>query len=510
MLLYVFYVFQTIKNMNHKLYLFIFSLVFITACSSVSEKKDVIIKEFSTPDPSRICFSITNNSGTFSKFSFSLNDKFYASVKEIKDEIYAMAGQNKDSLYYYAWKFICDNTYSYASLCREDWIASPLLYMNSVGYGLCGKEAMVLSELWKELGYSARRWELNGHSVPEVYYHGAWHMLDPAYRVYYLNDKNEISDVQELSDNPDLITNPKIILKNDYFYQLRYSRELAAVYSSKEDNQLGKDEQTGELAEEFVFELPPYSLLEFPGNFMSYDPATINKTPVPYFANCRLKIPPSWEGKIKNALVLADIKGKGTIMLEDTEYTIGEDSLTNKISKHNNFIKNIDIGKHCDTVEIIYYLNPKFCVLNENNTFKFKGENINSLDIRLMDLQKEQVISERLEKQYFFYEKVRVDLLNKQITAVPACAKKNDTINSAEGFIASLENYCKCIDLENDETEKCKEKLTSALSQIPAENNLALLFEAVNCLPREIVYYDIIHSTEEQLLQVMLNLTKPV
>ena len=490
--------------------LLLFSAILIYSNSILAQqtrKPTSIKKEINVDQPDNSYISITNLSDTAAKFSIKLNDKLYSSVQEIKDEIYAMAGNNKDSSYYYAWKFIISTNYFSMSLLAENWTTTLLLFINSIGYGLCDKQAIVLNKLWKELGYKARLWGLNGHIVPEVYFNNKWHMMDPAYSIYYLNNNSEIASVQELSENPDLITKPRTILKDDYLKPIRYSKYLAELYKSKDDNKIVNEENSNEEISEFVFVLLPFSTLEFPGIYMS-DPLTIGNTAVPNFSNCRIKIPPAQEGTLINTLVLADIKGNGIVYIDNIAYTIGDINLKNKISNHKSFIKEIIIGKHSDTIQIIYYLNPLLTSLQKNNKLIIKGENINLLAIKTSKLQKGQINNERLSKQYFFYDKARVDLMKKQIIMDTNYALINDPIRTIDGLITSFTNYCKFINLEKEETEKCQIKLRNVIGQNLSEFELALMFESISCIPREIVYYDIIQINEEQLSDLINRLKK--
>ena len=50
--------------------------------------------------------------------------------------------------------------------------------LNVYGYTLCGNQAIVLRDLWNAAGLKTRRCRPIGHSVAEVFYDGAFHMLD--------------------------------------------------------------------------------------------------------------------------------------------------------------------------------------------------------------------------------------------------------------------------------------------------------------------------------------------
>lgn len=83
----------------------------------------------------------------------------------------------------------------------------PLILINGFGFGCCEQSAYVLAWIWQQEGYPVRLAALSGfHSVPEIFYDSAWHMLDPDHEVYYLKDDGNIAAVEELVANPDLVT----------------------------------------------------------------------------------------------------------------------------------------------------------------------------------------------------------------------------------------------------------------------------------------------------------------
>src|SRR5262249_1676902 len=47
-------------------------------------------------------------------------------------------------------------------------------------------------------GLKARGWGINGHSVPEVYFDGAWHMLDASLINYFPKEDGQIAGVEEI------------------------------------------------------------------------------------------------------------------------------------------------------------------------------------------------------------------------------------------------------------------------------------------------------------------------
>ncbi len=66
------------------------------------------------------------------------------------------------------------------------------------GYGMCCCAASHVETLARYLGMPARGWGITAHSVPEVYYDGAWHMLDSSLMNYFANAEGKIASVAEI------------------------------------------------------------------------------------------------------------------------------------------------------------------------------------------------------------------------------------------------------------------------------------------------------------------------
>lgn len=67
-------------------------------------------------------------------------------------------------------------------------------------YGYCRGNAAqpAFLQLVRQLGYEARAWSVNKWGVPEVFYGGAWHMLDPGMICYFRNADGSIASVEQL------------------------------------------------------------------------------------------------------------------------------------------------------------------------------------------------------------------------------------------------------------------------------------------------------------------------
>ncbi|MCX7591452.1 MAG: hypothetical protein N2255_07475 [Kiritimatiellae bacterium] len=117
------------------------------------------------------------------------------------------------------WRFMLDHYYHWYPP-REDDVYQDVRdfakNLNSYGFGPCFVNAPVLTALWEAAGYETRCWTINGHTIPEVRYGGAWHMLDADARAWHRKADGEIASVDELSKDATLFTAPKE--KSDPYY----------------------------------------------------------------------------------------------------------------------------------------------------------------------------------------------------------------------------------------------------------------------------------------------------
>ncbi|MGD0126202.1 MAG: transglutaminase domain-containing protein [Terriglobia bacterium] len=102
------------------------------------------------------------------------------------------------------WAWVRYKTYQRSP--QDPMAVHPVRAMNGFGYGICGHVACWMKCLWTAAGLPARIQELWGHTVSEVYYDGAWHMLDANVKVFYLDrDNRTIASLATLEHDPWLI-----------------------------------------------------------------------------------------------------------------------------------------------------------------------------------------------------------------------------------------------------------------------------------------------------------------
>lgn len=108
-------------------------------------------------------------------------------------------------------KFITDNNIHWHTPIYSTtyyFLNNPVRYLNVWGYGFCSDSSTVLIQLLTLAGYNARLINLVDHIVAEVFYDGAWHMLDPDMEAYYLNSNGKIAAVVEIAEYHLLLDSP--------------------------------------------------------------------------------------------------------------------------------------------------------------------------------------------------------------------------------------------------------------------------------------------------------------
>lgn len=83
-------------------------------------------------------------------------------------------------------------------LHNEDAVQDPFKIFNVYGYSLCSIASCDILCLARSVGLQARGRIINAHSVPEVYWDGAWHLLDSSLMCYFPKADGKIASVDEI------------------------------------------------------------------------------------------------------------------------------------------------------------------------------------------------------------------------------------------------------------------------------------------------------------------------
>jgi hypothetical protein len=83
-------------------------------------------------------------------------------------------------------------------LTHEHVVQDPIKIFNVYGYSFCSVTSCDIEALARYAGLRARGWAINAHSVPEVYWDGAWHMLDASLINYFPKPDGTLASVEEI------------------------------------------------------------------------------------------------------------------------------------------------------------------------------------------------------------------------------------------------------------------------------------------------------------------------
>jgi hypothetical protein len=124
-----------------------------------------------------------------------------ATCRSVNDEQFAIG----------AWQYVVDRSFAYCSAGSPfdagGVTVDPIQILYGYGFGCCNQVAEVLGWIWTAAGYQSRVAVMNFHTVPEIFYNGAWHMLDPDHRVIYRNADGSIASVAQILANTSLVAN---------------------------------------------------------------------------------------------------------------------------------------------------------------------------------------------------------------------------------------------------------------------------------------------------------------
>ncbi|HUW56110.1 MAG TPA: hypothetical protein VMZ92_05705 [Planctomycetota bacterium] len=83
-------------------------------------------------------------------------------------------------------------------LHHEDTVLDFIKIANVYGYSYCSVAAAEVTCLGRYAGMPARGWTIKGHCVPELYWDGKWHLLDPSLINYFPKPDGDIASVDEV------------------------------------------------------------------------------------------------------------------------------------------------------------------------------------------------------------------------------------------------------------------------------------------------------------------------
>lgn len=191
------------------------------------------------------------------------------------------------------WQFLVANRYHDQPAHNDIELHDPVRYLNVYGYGFCDDSATNLMVLAEQAGLEARVWGLDGHVVPEVFFDGGWHMLDPDGEIYYLEDDGHtIASIETLEKRPDLIRK----YPSPYY---RRTEMLVELYTTTESNRVSDWYKTSSEAKHTMdFSLRPgESLVRAYDHWGNYFSSRYLREPKKY-GNGRFVFEPVWKDDV--------------------------------------------------------------------------------------------------------------------------------------------------------------------------------------------------------------------
>ena len=343
------------------------SAVFMLGCGDGNQEKCSkksftykVEKDFSLQGKSGV-ISIENSSRQQISFQLKINDLFPLEMEDVMSEINRISEQDSSSELMAAWEYTFMNTFHEHSFEDADWAYYPLIFLNSIGGGLCDDRATVLAELWKNMNYKARIVFLEDHVVPEVFANKKWQMLDPDKHVYYKNNRGQMASVEELKKNPDLVEYPGKIedYYNVYTFANTTTRSLAEMYS-KSDLEYVKEWEMENLFPDTICSLPSHSVLNF----------HIRKWKC--FSAISLDLDSSSKGLV--SLPFLPYYATGNIQLEMNENEVKLASSDTLWFSLNDPIVKFDVIDAGNEAQIVFLVNPKLTVLKDANHLQINSD----------------------------------------------------------------------------------------------------------------------------------------
>jgi hypothetical protein len=343
---------------------------------------------------------ITNEGSSEVGFNAVISGKsFYTKEDEIITEINGLPSDYANEPFYRKlWRYLIKNRYHFDPYTGETWGHSPVLYLNSIGFGFCDDVSALYYALATRVGYEVRVWGLwgpnydSGHVVPEVWIKDHWEMYDPDMEVYYWNEKGQVAGVEEVCYNPQLITQPINPFPVTHFSPLvvtsdvppmpfAYTQFVADIYSNINYHGLQSIyyEQVDFPKFDHPFSLPPKAYLEFPVK-VDHKLKSDSGADVPTYDLMRLVLPKGWSGSVKLPFAFFSISGSGRISLNNTVYDLDSTDIDNQLII-DGYIYQASIIDSSTNIEIVFLVNKTRFDLNNISSFEIKSNDSKMLTV---------------------------------------------------------------------------------------------------------------------------------
>lgn len=356
------------------------------------EVRDVTkTRELLIPRPSTSTIEIRNSSALEVDFGLTYSGTpVFESVEGMLDFAASMPDEFAgEGLERKIWRFVRDFTYHNAPFNAKQWLYNPWVTINSLGWGFCGHVSAAFVEIARAAGYEARIWGLDGHVVAEIKVAGAWRMYDTDLAVYYRGRDGVVAGVEALAADGLLITDPITPIFSGSAYEFPYSDVVADIYASSHDNFVGDHLFLDPMPmPRSRFMLPPGASLVFPGRWT--EPPTGYNGPVPrqitQFGQASLRIPAGWSGDLAMPLVLWDVQGAGTIVIDGVNYVAGSEQLRDRVRSTDAPIVTLKVIAGQEGMALIFFINAMKFGIGAEESIALHGINVWALEADVIEV----------------------------------------------------------------------------------------------------------------------------
>ncbi|MBN1851672.1 MAG: hypothetical protein JW829_03080 [Pirellulales bacterium] len=323
-------------------------------------------------DPESYGIQITNHGAATAHFEMQLNGNLGRNITVILRQIRQWPTPlDNPPDYMRAYYFMLDmHTHDY-SLTGQFWIHDPVLYVNSLGFGLCDDAASALVLIWREMGYDARVWLLNRHVVPEVYTGTRWEMYDPDLRVFYYNPSGDVAGVEELAASPHLVRSPlHPVSDNPYVYSAR----MASFFYTTDNNSICDVciQDVEHTWRDLYFQLPPGAQMTLGPAFSCRKLSTIVGRSPSVSPRLKITIPSGTRATLEMPLVLFDIDGSAGdfVELDGERFALGSDHIFTALMSDSPAprVRSIHIDNNAKPIHLLYLVNERIAQILSTNT----------------------------------------------------------------------------------------------------------------------------------------------
>ncbi|MBL8346490.1 MAG: hypothetical protein JNN03_13690 [Rubrivivax sp.] len=306
---------------------------------------------------------LENQSDSEARFGLVINGRsFFSTEDDVLNEVVGSGPRpSEPDLAVALWKFVRDNRYHFEPYSPHRWSHAPVVYFNSIGFGLCDDAASVYRALATRAGLESRVWFLSGHVVAEAKVLGRWAVFDPDLEAYYLDREGRIAGVEQLAQDPSLISSPVAPFTDvsrllwDFMLPIEpsiatsiapaYSAYAVALYATDSDNHVEPwyDEVPVIAFDPEPFVLPPGARLVIDAQGHSTSVKSWNGLTAPRAASIRLELAAGWSGTIRLPLIISAAHGSGLVRLEDRIVALGSLELEQHLALRDRAVNSLEV-----------------------------------------------------------------------------------------------------------------------------------------------------------------------